>query len=630
MAVRDLLDWEEGVFRGLLALWRRVVPQASVQLEESWRAHLASDERSLSVLAQTLTGEAVRVRRARGAGGLRGADILLPATLGLSEEIDSNREAYRVQAVVASGMRRIARGRQPAPDETFENAVESLRLARDAVDLMSSELPNFGSLHERVARDVLSARATLDDARLPPAEARLERLRRSALGGEPGWDAPEHCAGLVGPRTGRHRSPELPIWGTWLPAAEEVAVGTPDETGSSGVEPTTELEAPDVDGLRRVEIKDEDAQDPVPIAPFERAESLDSYKGGARDLDGTDELEAQLDALEQVDLGDLIRTSQGAQSLLKADLELGLDVADADKDGIRKGGIRYDEWDVRKRVYRPSWCTVYPSRAGEGDPAWATHQLLAHRELVRTLRRRLEAQRAGLRAAPRQLDGEEIDLDAALDDRVARQAGRGSNPRVYLRQKKRRRDFATTVLLDVSMSTDSWVGGRRILDVSREAALVLGEVAHQLEDRIQVLAFASETRNRCHVWEVLGFGEDWAVGRRRIAGLTPQGYTRIGPALRHATATLSREPAEKRLLLLISDGKPTDYDRYEGRYGVADVRKALREATRLEIHSHALAVDSVARDYLPSLFGQNGWDILPRPEDLVPALTGVYGRLTAR
>lgn len=185
------------------------------------------------------------------------------------------------------------------------------------------------------------------------------------------------------------------------------------------------------------------------------------------------------------------------------------------------------------------------------------------------------------------------------------------------------------MLIDASMSTDSWVDGRRILDVAREATLVLGEVAHQLGDRMQVLAFASETRNRCQVWNVLDFGESWSVGQRRIASLKPRGYTRIGPALRHAVTLLSNQPAEKRLLLLISDGKPTDYDRYEGRYGVADVRMALREAERREIHTHALAIDAVARDYLPALFGEGGWHILPRPEQLPEALTAVYGRLTA-
>jgi nitric oxide reductase NorD protein len=534
VAWRELLDWEEGVFRTLLALWQRLVPKPPLEREDESFADFDREARRLGVLAQLLTGEPIRLRRARGVGGVRGSDLLLPATLGLSSDIDANREAYRVQTVIASGIRRLTRGRRPPDEDTFESALASLRIAYDAVELMCSELPNFRAAHERVAANVLAARSRLESATLPAQEALLEQARRAALAGERVWDDAALCTRLVGPRTGRLRSPELPVWGSWLQAADDAAVGTSPASSAPGDEPTTEIEAPDVDSLRRSELDSADTQDPAPIAPFERAESLDSYRGGARELDGSDELAAHLDALEQVDLGDLFRGSESTQSLLKADLELGVEIADAPEDGATARGVSYDEWDARRGAYRQGWCTVYPAHAPEGDPLWAASRLVVHRKLTRTLKLRLEALRAGLRAVPRQLDGEEVDLEAVVDDQVAQRAGYAENPRVYRRQKKRRREFATTVLIDVSMSTDSWVDGRRTLDVSREAALVLGEVAHQLGDRVQFLAFASETRNRCHVWEVLRFGESWELGKLRIAGLQPQGYTRIGPALRHA------------------------------------------------------------------------------------------------
>lgn len=190
------------------------------------------------------------------------------------------------------------------------------------------------------------------------------------------------------------------------------------------------------------------------------------------------------------------------------------------------------------------------------------------------------------------------------------------------------------MLLDISLSTDSWNEGFRVLDIAREAVLVLvlvlGEVAHELGDRLQILAFASKTRNRCHVFHLKDWREPWPLARGRLGTLEPQGYTRIGPALRYATDCLAREPAERRLLLLISDGKPSDYDRYEGRYGIADVRQAIREAERREIHVHALAVDAVARDTLPPMFGPGAWHVLPHPDALTEALTAVYGRLTSR
>ena len=160
--------------------------------------------------------------------------------------------------------------------------------------------------------------------------------------------------------------------------------------------------------------------------------------------------------------------------------------------------------------------------------------------------------------------------------------------------------------------------------------LVLGEVADRLGDRLQILTFASHTRNRCRVWEVKGWHDGWCESRDRLGALEPRGYTRIGPALRHATAGLAAEPADRRLLLLVSDGKPTDYDRYEGRYGIADIRQALREAEAAGVHPHALAVDAIARDYLPPMFGPGNWNVLRDPGALPEALTTVYGRWTVR
>ena len=629
MGLADYLDWEESVFRGLVAGWRRLRGRSAGTAQLAAGVDLEEQAERLGVLAQLLTGEPVRLRVGPGVGGLRGNDLLLPERLSLGEGADLDRDAYRVQIVVLAGMHRLRIDEIPSAG-TFEGALESLRLTRAAVDAMCAELPGFRALHDRVMARVLAQRDT-ELAGLSARESRLEETRREAVRGGSPWRDAALSAELTGPRSGRRRSPAIPIWGEWIELPADAAADASGADASREREsPTTEIEAPAMSAIRRVDLNEEGSEESPPGAPYERAESLDSHRGGRRDLDGSDELEAHLDALEEVELGELFRTNQTAGSLLKMDLELAGDVAEADSDERLGRGIAYDEWDARRRSYKKGWCTVYPHAARMGEAGWAVAALARHRPLVRRLRLRLEAHRAGLRPAPRQLDGEEIDLDAAQDERVAAAAGHGGDPRLYVRQKKRRRDFATLVLIDASMSTDSWIDGRRILDVAREAALVLGEVAHELGDRLEILAFASETRNHCYVWTLHREGEAWSIGKRRLAALEPRGYTRIGPALRHATATLAATAAERRLLLLISDGKPTDYDRYEGRYGVADVRQALREAHQREIHTHALAVDAVARDYMPALFGRSGFDILAKPDQLVESLTTVYGRLTAR
>jgi len=288
--------------------------------------------------------------------------------------------------------------------------------------------------------------------------------------------------------------------------------------------------------------------------------------------------------------------------------------------------LAYDEWDVRARSYRRGWCTVYERRARATDAQWAADAGRRHAPRIEQLVRSLERQRPRRAALDRQVDGDDVDVAALVEERAALAAGHGGDPRLYTRRERRHRDFATTVLLDLSLSTDAWIGGRRVLDVARDAVFVLGEAAARLGDRLSVLAFESETRHRCRVWRILDWDEPWERGRDRLGALEPRGYTRIGPAIRHAAVGLGAVRAERKLLLLVSDAKPSDYDRYEGRYGVADVRQALREVERDGVRAHALAVDSVARAWLPDLFGPGAWDVLPRAELLPDVLTRVYGR----
>ncbi len=116
-------------------------------------------------------------------------------------------------------------------------------------------------------------------------------------------------------------------------------------------------------------------------------------------------------------------------------------------------------------------------------------------------------------------------------------------------------------------------------------------------------------------------------GADALTDVSPRGYTRIGPALRHAAIGLSRRPAHDRLLFLLTDGKPTDYDRYEGRHGLADVRQAVREADRLGVRVHAITVDRAARDELPAMVGPGRFHLIRTAADLPMALVAAYAAL---
>jgi len=618
------LDWELGAFRALRALWRRMAPRTE-DLTSGRAARLADHAGALQVLASLVAGAPVRVLPARGAGGVRGHDLLVPPSLDLAPDSEANRGLYLLRVVLGATIARLGLA-QAVPEEPGARLAAELKAALYAAAVLRGELAAFGPAWDEARTLVLAHRPP--PGTLRGRAAATEVLQCRALAGEEPWQDPAAFAALARLPWRGPPVPAVALWGGLLGAAQEEA-GTGGTTERGGPPEGTEIDAPPVEALRRVLLDPKAQEDKVLQHSFEKVETADTWQGNVLNDDGADELEDQLEALEEVELGALLRGGSEAHSIYRADVGLGTGIPDVQTIAPGEQGIAYDEWDHRARAYRPGWCTVYPAAVQASCPAWAQEARARHRRLITQLRRRLEHDRARRCVIDRQLDGDEPDITALVDQHAAVRAGRTGDDRLYLRHVPRRRDFATTVLLDVSLSADAWVDDRRVLDVAREAVLVLGEASSPLGDRIEVLAFASSTRNRCRVWSLKDWHEPRAVGADRLGALEPQGYTRIGAAIRHAAAGLARTPAEARLLLLVTDGKPTDQDRYEGPYGVADVRMALREAERMGIVAHALAIDAAASAWLPAMLGAGRSHLLPTPDHLPAALTEVYGRLTS-
>lgn len=611
-APRLELDWEEGLFklvRGLLRRWR----PAAVGLP-AHAAALAPLERRLSVIASVLAGRPMRVLPSDGALGLRKDDILLPAQQACLPSLAENVELYRLAVVVLAVWRRAEPRVRTDPRA---RARDDLRGAAAAVAEAAQELPGFAARWARFGRAVLETRPAVESL---PARARaVERHRQSILRGEalpdeldlPSAPLAPPCA-LLG---GLFEHPDA--------ATDDAGDCSTPATGRERAAPKS------VEDVRRVVLDETPERNNPVVHTFEKVETLDSHEGGTRLADGSDELDEQLEALEEVDLSQVVRGGPPAQAVLRADVGLEAEIPDVERVDTSEPSLRYDEWDVRRRRYRKGWATVYPTPVRVEDPAYARAALAAERRRVEALFERLVVHQGKLRDERRQLDGESIDLDAAIDAATEQAAGRDGSGRVYVRKARRDREVATAVLMDVSLSSDAWVLDRRVLDVTKRAVLVLGEVADRLGDELAVYAFASKTRNACRVYEVGGFGTAWARTRARIGALEPRGYTRMGPAIRHVTAQLAAHPAKRRLLLVLSDGKPTDYDRYEGRYGMADIRKSLFEASAKGVVAHALTIDSRAGGHLSATFGPGAWHVLTDPRELPDALTYAYGRLSA-
>ncbi|MFP5405487.1 MAG: nitric oxide reductase activation protein NorD, partial [Gammaproteobacteria bacterium] len=293
--------------------------------------------------------------------------------------------------------------------------------------------------------------------------------------------------------------------------------------------------------------------------------------------------------------------------------------------------LQYPEWDFRVGAYRQPGATVRLLAPRLGPQRWVDETLAEHRAMLDASRRNFEMLRAQRVRVRKQLDGEDVDLEAWIDSYSDFRSGLPLTQALYQSHRRARRDIAIMLLIDVSGSTDGWISKhRRVIDVEREALLLVCIALEGMGQPYSVQAFSGEGPHAVTLRALKRFDERYDNSiAQRIAALEPEQYTRAGAAIRHASAVLMREPAHHRLLLLLSDGKPNDVDDYEGRYGVEDMRQAVTEAKLQGIFPFCLTIDRQAANYLPAVFGASQYALLSRPEMLPAVLLDWLKRLVA-
>lgn len=295
-------------------------------------------------------------------------------------------------------------------------------------------------------------------------------------------------------------------------------------------------------------------------------------------------------------------------------------VASDDDSDVTSGGVTYPEWDVNRKAYRQDWCTVR-----EVEPQVKADALASIEEAV-GLRRPLARLGMGLHRRRRQPQGDDIDIDAAIEARVDVLAGSVPDESVYLDSMRRRRDLSVLLLLDVSGSTtEPGTVGRTVHQQQVVAAANLMVALHDLGDRVALYAYNSQGRGAVNVIPVKRFDDHFdARVVTRLNSLEPGAYSRLGTAIRHGATVLERRGGtSRRLLVVLSDGLAYDHG-YERDYGAADSRRALTEARRRGTGCVCLTVGATTDiASLRRVFGTTAHATVGRPDQLA----GIVGPL---
>jgi Mg-chelatase subunit ChlD len=292
----------------------------------------------------------------------------------------------------------------------------------------------------------------------------------------------------------------------------------------------------------------------------------------------------------------------------------------------------YPEWDFLIRQPRPNWTTLRAYAPKPGRTADIDSLIAAHAPLGQKLTTAIRAARVSRpRRLRAQLEGDTLDLDACISAAISLRAAERPDPKIYSRMERRDRDLATLLLLDVSQSTNDRLPGSdtSVLALERAAAALLGDAMQNLGDRFAICAFCSNGRHDVRYAAIKDFADPFDDNsRRNLAGLSGALSTRLGAALRHAGAELAREVAYRRLLLVVSDGEPSDIDVGDRRYLVEDAGHAVRELFARGIDVFCVGLNAGGRD-VTRIFGRHRTLQLDRIEKLPETLPLIYLRVTA-
>ncbi len=293
---------------------------------------------------------------------------------------------------------------------------------------------------------------------------------------------------------------------------------------------------------------------------------------------------------------------------------------------------RYPEYDYATGRTRPDWTTIVEYAPPVGDESRVRRILEARHDVFNRLSALVRSARVSRpERRRRQAEGDRLDIDSCIDAVISRRRGEPPDPRIFTSSERRQRDLSALVLLDVSESTNDRLrdGETTVIALERQAVALLAEVLSDLGDPFAIAAFCSNRRDDVHYYRVKDFGAPYgAASRAALAGLAGRLSTRIGAAIRHAAEDLARQSTYRRLLLVITDGEPSDVDVNDRRYLVEDARKAVIAAMRKGIDVFCVGLDSGGDSYLGRMFGRNVL-MIDRIERLPERLPMLYFRLTA-
>lgn len=299
------------------------------------------------------------------------------------------------------------------------------------------------------------------------------------------------------------------------------------------------------------------------------------------------------------------------------------------------GGIpvaQYPEWDYLSGRLREKWTTLVEYEPGQASATVVDRILDRYADTERRIKSLVKQSRVSRPVRlRRQAEGDRLDLNAAISASIDLRNGLVPESRVYETMALLERDLSIVVLLDISESTKDQIRGGldSVFVFERAAAALLSEAMAGMGDPFAVHAFCSDGRKDVRYIRIKDFDQPYnAAAKARLAGLRPGYSTRLGAALRHAGRQIGRQLTHRRLILVMTDGEPSDIDIDNRKYLVEDARKAVHDLGRMGIDVFGVGLIGHGEDDLGRVFGRRNWVRMQDLASLPERLPMLYFRLT--
>ena len=295
--------------------------------------------------------------------------------------------------------------------------------------------------------------------------------------------------------------------------------------------------------------------------------------------------------------------------------------------------FHYQEWDYQIQLHRPDWVTVYERRQPKGDPEDINDILIEYRPIAHRIKQIIDLLTPeGVQRVRGLEDGDEIDINAAVDAMISIRMGEQPNPRITMRNVLKNRDLSVVVLMDLSESTNEAMAGsdKTVLQLTREAATLVSTAINGIGDPFALHGFASDGRHDVQYYRFKDFNQHFDdEAKSRLAGMKGGLSTRMGAALRHAGQHLLKQAERRKLILLVTDGEPADIDERDPQHLRHDTKKAVEELYGKGVLTYCLTLDPDADDYVKRIFGSNNYTVIDNVDRLPEKLPTLFASLTS-